>query len=81
MMHFREPMLLTQIQVVLHGVVQYLEQLYDVRVVQLLQDRDLSIDPVQGIRRGLVPVRGRSTCVHKDGFFTNRASSSSMPLL
>jgi hypothetical protein len=41
--------LLTQIQVVFHGVIQYFKQLHDIGVVQLLEDCDLSVYPIQGI--------------------------------
>jgi hypothetical protein len=44
-------MFLTQIQVVLHGIVQYFEQLHDVGVMKLLQNRYLSVNSVQWVRR------------------------------
>jgi hypothetical protein len=49
-------------------------------VVQLLQNRDLSVDPVQRIRRRLVPVRSHPACRQKDGVSTNTAPSPSMSL-
>jgi len=55
-------LLLTKIQMVFHRVVQHFEQFHDVRVVQLLQYRDLPVHPVQGIHRRLDPVGCRSPC-------------------
>jgi len=48
--------MLTQVEVVLHGVVQYFEQLHDVRVMKLLEDCDLAVHPLQGIHYRLVSV-------------------------
>jgi hypothetical protein len=52
----KQDAMLTQVEVVLHGVVQYFEQLHDVRVMKLLEDCDLAVHPLQGIHYRLVSV-------------------------
>jgi len=73
---------------VFHRVVQHFKQFHNVRVVQLLQYRDLPVHPVQGIHRRLDPVGRRSPCkntvmiifCHSLGLYMQIGNSSSLLL-
>lgn len=61
-LHLTMNTLLTQIEVIFHRVIKYFKQFHNVGVVQLLEDCDLSVYPIEGIHWRFVPVRRSSTC-------------------